>query len=108
MQGDMHLEEAENITNPTLHSVPVFFSDYNGPAAVSKYFVIEKDPKSMHLELREHGLTSIADPDVLESSFRGRELKGQELTLPYDYAGIIVEEPEARSKTHRKDEEEGT
>jgi len=55
--------------------------DYEGPAPVDKYFLVEP------LEKREPGT---ADPDLLVANFRGRRLLGRKEAIPSEAYGVIV------------------
>jgi hypothetical protein len=58
--------------HPKLHLVPFSFVAYSGPARVSSYFVIER---------------AATDENVLEATFRGRELRGCRVEVPAGYRG---------------------
>eukprot|EP00276_Gloeochaete_wittrockiana_P000988 CAMPEP_0184673514 /NCGR_PEP_ID=MMETSP0308-20130426/86723_1 /TAXON_ID=38269 /ORGANISM="Gloeochaete witrockiana, Strain SAG 46.84" /LENGTH=219 /DNA_ID=CAMNT_0027121011 /DNA_START=1267 /DNA_END=1927 /DNA_ORIENTATION=+ len=54
----------------------------DGNAAVGTYFHVE--------EVREPGKTQEQEYDYLESSFRGRLLRGQKVTVPSEFKGVVA------------------
>jgi len=71
------LEEEEEFTGSaksvTLNLLPCSIQ-HCGPANVSSYFVVKEDPAT----------------HIWDSSFRGRELKGNKVTIPPNYTGLIL------------------
>lgn len=60
-----------------LHLLPCRI-EHDGPAKVSTYFLVEES------ENREN-----ATETALEVGFRGRQLKGREISLPDNYIGAL-------------------
>jgi len=93
----LRVYEADLESKPIdVHFLP-FKLEYDGPANVSTYFIVEK------LTTRD----ADADHNTLVAAFRGRRLLGETLELPKGSAGYIVSENFEFDDQEEEDSNEG-
>ena len=78
----LQVYEADLESKPQdVHFLP-FRIDYDGPAKVNSYFIVE------NLTTRD----AQADPKTVVAAFRGRRLLGEKLELPAGSSGYLINE----------------